>query len=241
MNSIRSHSRTILAIPILATLTLAGSTLVLPSGALAASDGSDASSTHKVFVCKYVGTPGVDERLKAGKNPISVDLHTIDEYRDFQGDIDTLVGGHFADAQGRSFVLVVDRGQAEPPVSDCPGYEPGETPTPSPVETPTASPVETPVPTPTASPVETPTETPVETEPDATPTPNLAVIPTPAPSATVDAAAGEPQVTPPATDTVSSMRADHDGNVVPVLLLLAGLTAVFALATPSARGARRPR
>ena len=91
MNSIRSHGRTIIAIPLLATLSLAGSTLILPSGVLA-SDVGDASSPHKVFVCKYVGTPGVDERLKLGQNPISVDLHTIDEYRTFDGDIDTLVG-----------------------------------------------------------------------------------------------------------------------------------------------------
>jgi len=71
----------------------------------------------KVFVCKYVGTPGVDERLQTGNNPISVSVNAIPDY---QG-----VGSYFADAQGRSFVLAEDTrtggGQeGEPSVSECP-------------------------------------------------------------------------------------------------------------------------
>src|SRR4029078_2879368 len=31
----------------------------------------------KVFVCKYVGTPGADERLQTGDNPISVSVNAI--------------------------------------------------------------------------------------------------------------------------------------------------------------------
>ena len=30
----------------------------------------------KVFVCKYVGTPGVNERLQTGGNPIDVSINT---------------------------------------------------------------------------------------------------------------------------------------------------------------------
>ncbi len=79
----------------------------------------------KVFVCKYVGTPNVDERLQTGNNPISVSVNAIPNY---QG-----VGSYFADAQGRSYVLAVDTttggGQTgEPSVDDCPppdGPDPG--------------------------------------------------------------------------------------------------------------------
>jgi len=75
--------------------------------------GSDVSPTgaslvvesKKVFVCKYVGTPGVDERLQTGQNPISVSVNSI---KDFHG-----IGSFFNDAQGRSYVLAFDvSGQA---------------------------------------------------------------------------------------------------------------------------------
>lgn len=69
----------------------------------------------KVFVCKYVGTPGINERLQTGDNPISVSVNAI---KDFNG-----VGSYFNDAQGRSYVLAFDEGQAEPDASECPGVE----------------------------------------------------------------------------------------------------------------------
>ncbi len=69
----------------------------------------------KVFVCKYVGTPGIDERLQTGGNPISVSVNSI---KDFQG-----IGSYFNDAQGRSFVLAFDEGQPEPSISECPSVE----------------------------------------------------------------------------------------------------------------------
>ncbi len=69
----------------------------------------------KVFVCKYVGTPGIDERLQTGNNPISVSVNSI------AGPV--VVGAYFNDAQGRSFVLAFDEGQQEPSVDDCPGVE----------------------------------------------------------------------------------------------------------------------
>lgn len=67
----------------------------------------------KVFVCKYVGTPGVDERLQTGQNPISVSISSISG---FPG-----VGGFFADAQGRSLVIAFDDGQDEPSCPDGQG------------------------------------------------------------------------------------------------------------------------
>ncbi|UTT63544.1 hypothetical protein [Microcella humidisoli] len=82
----------------------------------------------KVFVCKYVGTPGDDERLQTGNNPISVSVNAIPNY---QG-----VGSYFADAQGRSYVLALDERQGggqqgEPDVSECPDPE-GPPPPPEP-------------------------------------------------------------------------------------------------------------
>lgn len=76
----------------------------------------------KVFVCKYVDTPGVDERLQTGQNPISVSVNAIPNY---QG-----IGSYFADAQGRSYVLAEDTrtggGQTgEPDVSECPAPQGG--------------------------------------------------------------------------------------------------------------------
>ncbi|HSX22701.1 MAG TPA: hypothetical protein VLE97_08025 [Gaiellaceae bacterium] len=75
---------------------------------------------HKVFVCKYVGTPGVDERLQTGDNPIDVDVNSIPSWP-------VAIGSYFADAQGRSYVLAFDVGQPEPSASDCPGGPPPST------------------------------------------------------------------------------------------------------------------
>ena len=78
--------------------------------------GGGGQDNFKVFVCKYVGQPGVDERLQTGDNPISVSVSSIPNY---QG-----VGSYFADQQGRSFVLAVDDtppGPAgDPGVGACP-------------------------------------------------------------------------------------------------------------------------
>lgn len=86
-----------------------------------------AAPAPKVFVCKYVGTPGVDERLQTGQNPINVSQNSI---KDFQG-----VGSYFNDAHGRSYVLAIDVGQDEPSVDQCPAPE-----TPEEEETPVTTP-----------------------------------------------------------------------------------------------------
>lgn len=79
---------------------------------MAASGPAQADPLGKVFVCKYVGQPGVDETLQTGDNPISVSINAI---KDYQG-----VGSYFNDAHDRSFVLALDTGQAEPDPSQCP-------------------------------------------------------------------------------------------------------------------------
>jgi hypothetical protein len=106
-----------------------------------------ATDNAKWFVCKYTGTPGVDEVLQTGDNPISVSESAIS--------ISPVVAGAiFADSQGRSLVLEADVGQEEP-AADCPEVlppTPTPTPTPSPSPTPTASPTPTPTATPTGTP-----------------------------------------------------------------------------------------
>lgn len=85
--------------------------LIVPILAIGLVASALATPAPKVFVCKYVGTPGVDERLQTGQNPIDVSENAI---KDFQG-----VGSYFNDAQGRSYVLAIDTGQ-DVDVSQCP-------------------------------------------------------------------------------------------------------------------------
>jgi len=131
----------------------------------------------KVFVCKYVGTPGVDERLQTGDNPISVSISAIPDYHG--------IGSWFADEQGRSYVLVEDVGQPKPPVTDCPQ-----------VETPTST---TP---PKVAFTPTFTSTPTQTDlPTATPTPTGTDTMPPAPTTTTQPSATSTHILPAPTIT----------------------------------------
>jgi hypothetical protein len=103
----RSAARRLLSISAVATIAAVG-LVALSAPAHAAPVSS------KVWVCKYVGTPGVDETLKEGKNPIEVSSNSVDPGDN--GQID--VGDQFADAQGRS--VVVQIGGDEPDVGICP-------------------------------------------------------------------------------------------------------------------------
>lgn len=72
-------------------------------------------SPSKAAVCKYVGKPGVNERLQTGNNPIVVDRKSWMQ-----------IGSYFQDAQGRSYVLAfLNPGDPEPDVSQCPPPDSG--------------------------------------------------------------------------------------------------------------------
>src|SRR5829696_473290 len=86
-----------------------------------------APASSLVWVCKYVGTPGDDERLQTGNNPIRVNGNSADKDNDGQ----VFVGEQFADAQGRSVIVQIG--------GDDPGEEACSS-TPPPVITPTTSP-----------------------------------------------------------------------------------------------------
>jgi hypothetical protein len=105
----RSAARRLLSISAAATIAAVGLVaLSAPAYAEPVTPGL------KVWVCKYVGTPGVDERLKGGKNPIEVSANSADKDKDGQ----IKVGDQFADAQGRSIVVKIDGenpGKCPPP------------------------------------------------------------------------------------------------------------------------------
>src|SRR4029434_3940971 len=105
-----SSARRLLSISAAATIAAVG-LVALSAPAYAA----DANS--KVWVCKYVGKPGVDETLKGGKNPIKVSGHSVDQDKDGQ----VFVGDQFADAQGRSVVVQIEG--KNPGVASCPKAE----------------------------------------------------------------------------------------------------------------------
>jgi hypothetical protein len=92
-----SAARRLLSISAAATIAAVG--LV---GLSAPAHAADANS--KVWVCKYVRTPGGDEVLKSGKNPIEVSGNSVDKPKDGQ----VFVGDQFADAQERSVVVQID-------------------------------------------------------------------------------------------------------------------------------------
>ena len=106
---------------------------------------------HKVWVCKYVGEPGEDERVKEGKNPIHVAAASVSDAR---------VGASFSDAQGRSVVVSLD--EAEPDAGICedflnpPTDDPTEEPTTDPTEEPTTDPTDDPTTDPTTDPTDDP-------------------------------------------------------------------------------------
>src|SRR3954468_4529014 len=94
-------------------VAVVAATAILPLHASLATPGTP----HKSYVCKYVGKPGVDERLQTGQNPIFVDNAAL-----LGGPGETFVGQEFKDAHGRSIVIVANtlKLDPEPDVSDCP-------------------------------------------------------------------------------------------------------------------------
>ena len=128
---------------------------ILASCGISQARAQDPPEPKKVFVCKYVGKPGVDERLQTGQNPISVSVNAIP-----LGNVQ--VGSEFADAQGRSVVIAFDTGQPEPGVGSCPPPVPPTTTTAKPTTT-TAAPTTTAKPTTTTAKPTTTTAKPTTT------------------------------------------------------------------------------
>jgi hypothetical protein len=107
------HETTTIGVPRRALSFAAAAALAL-GGTVAIASGSQAApdTSHKVWVCKYVDKPGVAERLKAGKQPIFVDWHSLTGKSG-----PPKVGDTFSDAQGKS--VVVQIGGSSPGRSAC--------------------------------------------------------------------------------------------------------------------------
>jgi len=113
---------------ILAAATATLLALGMAAGGASAATAAPPQEDTKVWVCKYSGTPGVNEKYKEGKNPIEVSVTTIANNSGF----DPVTGeGYFADGQARSFSLgYSDTFDVPPTIEDCPrpvlpipGYE----------------------------------------------------------------------------------------------------------------------
>ena len=78
-------------------------------------EGTDCTQPKKVFVCKFVGKPGVDERLQTGQNPISASVNSL------IGNTEETIrlGDEFSDARGRSVVVEFEGDNLGPTRADC--------------------------------------------------------------------------------------------------------------------------
>lgn len=88
------------ALVLFAIISLLLTTLAIAGPALATHD-------PKVFVCKFTGTPGVNEVLQTGDNPTNPNANSIPAYKAGTITDETLVGASFSDEQGRSVVIAI--------------------------------------------------------------------------------------------------------------------------------------
>jgi hypothetical protein len=207
--------------------------VLLGSGFAFAIVPASATAT-KVFVCKYVGTPGVDERLQTGQNPISVSINAI-------GQDPVVVGSYFNDAHGRSYVLAFDNGQSVD-VSDCPGYVPPTTTTTGEINATTSTSTTLPASTTTT---EATTSTTAEVQDTTTTTEGTTSTTEPEVTTTSTVVVSSTTLAAPTTTTTASVTATSTSlppssmpvtgaSLLPlltlsVILLLAGVSIRFAL------------
>jgi hypothetical protein len=124
-------------------------TMALSASPALANHDEPGESQGKAYVCKYVGTPGVDETLQTGQNPIEVSVNAL-EGEGFAG----VFPFAFEDAQGNSVAIGYSgNGHPELTVDDCPQPQtPSPTPSPSESPSPTVSPSPSDEPTPSETP-----------------------------------------------------------------------------------------
>lgn len=213
-----------------ARVTLAYITLL---AGLVLATTAHAADEHQVVVCKYVGTPGVNETLQTGQNPIVVDSHAL-EGKGFDGTFPFA----FEDAQGRSIAIRWAANSHDGDISECPG---GDQPSasPSPSVTPSVSPTPTPTPSSSPSPSVTPS---LSLSPTGTPQPTPEVSPTPVPTSSIPVTQPSPPspgATLPATDAYGDANppdqsTGHDPYYV-IVAVVVSLVILFGSRTPASR------
>lgn len=193
----------------------------LQGTAFAGHDDHGPGTDKKVWVCKYVGKPGVDERLKDGKNPIP-------------DAVESTVGTWFDDAQGWSFVLDVqteaNTGQGERYIGNltCPDTTTESTTTTEVTTTTEAPTTTTEVTTTTEAPTTTTTEAPTTTtQPEVTTTteaPTTTTLPevttTTAPVESTTTTSPPSTTQPPVTTTTVKRTTTTVKSVPPTTVVL---------------------
>jgi hypothetical protein len=112
-----------------ATLLFLFTSAMSSGGAVFADSASKTDQpVHKSYICKYVGKPGVNERLQTGNNPIWTDNNSL-----VGKDEAVTVGQEFSDAQGKSVVIVANTPKLdpEPGLDQCPPPAPDQIPVPA--------------------------------------------------------------------------------------------------------------
>lgn len=190
--------------------------------ALAGASTATQGEPHKVVVCKYIGTPGVDERLQTGQNPIVVDEASL-EGDGFVG----IFPFEFEDKHGKSVAIRYAVNSHDGDISECPGYvEPSEEPSSEPSTTPSEAPSTEPSVEPSVTPSEAPSVEP-STEPSSEPSQ------TTSPSDVPEDSPSQPATlsTPPPSDTAMSGD-DYGVNLFWLLAALAAATFAAVMALP---------
>jgi hypothetical protein len=216
--------------------TIKAAFVAITIAVVALAGGSSALATqgdnHKVVVCKYVGTPGPDERLQTGNNPIVVSVNALSGF-------DGTFPFEFNDAQGRSVAIRYALNSHDGSIEECqpsatpqPTSQPSPVPSvePSPSPTSTASPSDSPSPSPSSSSTPAPSASP-RTEPSTAPSPTPTLTPTasPPPSATSSPVAS-PLPTAPATDTEEPTAPPSDGPPSPLLAVVGLVCLLYGVA-----------
>ena len=85
-------------------------------GGVAIASSASAADLPKVFVCKFVSTPGVaTERLQDGGNPLFVAQSSLN----VPAGTPVVIGSSFSDAQTRSVVIGFEGATPTPTLADC--------------------------------------------------------------------------------------------------------------------------
>lgn len=216
-------------------VSLATAVAFAATGAFALASASAATADEHnewVYVCKYVGTPGEDERLQTGQNPILVSVSAIDG--------PPVIGAPFQDGQNRSVVIGYGEpggGQEGEPEPVCPPELP-----PPPTETTPPPTTSTTTSTSTTSTTTSTTTTTTTTTTETTPPTTETTPPETEPTTTTPPTGAGGGVTPgPGAPDTGGGPADPSGDSTPINGLIGTGLLLGAAGIMTAEAVRRRR